>query len=94
YHYNKLGELIEKQEFSPSNDTQVLRFTEFQHDELGRQVSQRVRTTREISQTHYQYDELNRLTQLTDGQNTLLFRYDKVGRLTEQRQWQMNDSGF
>ncbi|MFZ7143538.1 hypothetical protein ACLSY0_10805 [Avibacterium avium] len=94
YHYNKLGELIEKQEFSPSNDTQVLRFTEFQHDELGRQVSQTVKTSGEMSQTHYQYDELNRLTQLSDGQNTLSFSYDKVGRLTEQRQWQMNDSGF
>ena len=47
-----------------------------------------------MSQTHYQYDGLNRLTQLTDGQNTLSFSYDKVGRLTEQRQWQMNDSGF
>ncbi|OOF38388.1 hypothetical protein BKK49_09790 [Rodentibacter rarus] len=94
YHYNKLGELIEKQELSPSNPTQVLRFTEFQHDELGRQVNQRVRTSGEISQTHYQYDGLNRLTQLTDGQNTLSFSYDKVGRLTEQRQWQMNDSGF
>ncbi|WP_245232459.1 MULTISPECIES: RHS repeat-associated core domain-containing protein [unclassified Pasteurella] len=94
YHYNKLGALIEKQELSPSNPTQVLRFTEFEHDELGRQVSQRVRTSGEMSQTHYQYDGLNRLTQLTDGQNTLSFSYDKVGRLTEQRQWQMNDSGF
>ncbi|WP_340444557.1 RHS repeat domain-containing protein, partial [Gallibacterium anatis] len=46
------------------------------------------------AQTDYQYDELNRLTQLSDGQNTLSFSYDKVGRLTEQRQWQMNDSGF
>ncbi|MEJ9381123.1 hypothetical protein P9091_12285, partial [Gallibacterium anatis] len=46
------------------------------------------------AQTDYQYDELNRLTQLSDGQNTLLFRYDKVGRLIEQRQWQMNDSGL
>ncbi|MFZ7243624.1 hypothetical protein ACLSZ5_10880, partial [Avibacterium avium] len=69
-------ELIEKQELSPSNPTQVLRFTEFQHDELGRQVSQTVKTSGEMSQTHYQYDELNRLTQLSDGQNTLLFRYD------------------
>ncbi|NEN76219.1 RHS repeat protein [Pelistega sp. NLN82] len=47
-----------------------------------------------MSQTHYRYDGLNRLTQLTDSQNTLSFNYDKVGRLTEQRQWQMNDSGF
>ncbi|MDY5435343.1 hypothetical protein, partial [Peptostreptococcus porci] len=46
------------------------------------------------AQTDYQYDGLCRITQLSDGENTQGFDYDKVGRLVQQRQYRLNANGM
>ena len=68
---------------------------EYSLDDLGRIVQESITQQDGLSaQTDYQYDGLGRITQLSDGENTQGFDYDKVGRLVQQRQYRLNANGI
>ena len=95
YHYNEKGELTTQAYWGSNGSPQALRETHFKRDTLGRIVQESISQQNGLSaQTDYQYDGLGRITQLSDGENTQGFDYDKVGRLRQQRQYHLNANGM
>ncbi|MFZ6083455.1 RHS repeat-associated core domain-containing protein, partial [Glaesserella parasuis] len=95
YHYNEQGELTTQAYWGNNSSPKALREIHFKRDGLGRIVQESIAQQDGLSaQTDYQYDGLGRITQLSDGENTQGFDYDKVGRLVQQRQYRLNANGM
>lgn len=78
YRYNEAGQLVQ------IDDTGVNRLTEYRYDAAGRRVAEKTRINGLVHQnTAMEYDELGRLSRLSDLRYSLRYRYDAAGNRTQ-----------
>ncbi|MFC4314279.1 hypothetical protein ACFPN2_34765 [Steroidobacter flavus] len=88
YQYDDAGRVTRIVENSPaaagSGLASVNRITEYAYDVVGRRIRERVEIDGLIHQdTHIGYDDVGRVTQLSDIRYRITYRYDAVGNRTE-----------
>ncbi|WNJ97894.1 RHS repeat-associated core domain-containing protein [Vibrio ruber] len=85
YEYDLLGQLTKKTETGTAGTALT---TEFERDVMGRLVK---KTLADGSSIDYRYDEYGNLSEVDDGERPLVWRYDLMGRVTEEHQdWASN----